>query len=289
MPPLLFRFVPDCDEARAARMRELGEQLDAQRKRQQAAHPRLTITEMYNVLAALRAGESLTDRERATHEQGLVSILRQLHDELDAEVCAAYGWPDTLADEELLQRLVALNAARAAEERAGRVRWLRPAFQHPTGATQDAFDEQAAAADTLTPARRARQPWPKSVPEQARRPAGPRQRRRRRHPRRTRAKLRARTHCGRRRTPANPRRPRPSPRSHARSLRRLTRPPGLHGSGGRRIWANGAFSRHFSLICPLGCPKQPLRYPIQARNLTILRRCDAIHCQCIASQRQCIA
>ena len=159
---------PDCDEARASPIRELGEQLDAHRKRQQAAHPRLTITEMYNVLARLRAGEALSDRERATHEQGLVSVLRQLHDELDAEVCAAYGWPATLADEELLQGLVALNAARAAEERAGRVRWLRPAFQHPTGATQVAFDERAAAADTSTPARRARQPWPKSVPEQAR-------------------------------------------------------------------------------------------------------------------------
>ena len=159
---------PDCDEARAARIRELGEQLDAHRKRQQAQHPRLTITEMYNVLAALRAGQPLTDRERATHEQGLVSVLKQIHDELDAEVCAAYGWPTTLTGEELLQRLVALNAARAAEERAGLVRWLRPAFQHPTGATQVAFDEQAAAATTATPARRAKQPWPKTIPEQAR-------------------------------------------------------------------------------------------------------------------------
>src|SRR5207237_8477467 len=114
---------PDCDEARAGRIRELGEQLDAHRKRQQAQHPRLTITEMYNVLAKLRAGDPLTDRERATHEQGLVSVLKQIHDELDAEVCAAYGWPATLTDEELLQRLVALNAARAAEDRAGLVRW----------------------------------------------------------------------------------------------------------------------------------------------------------------------
>jgi len=159
---------PDCDEARAARIRELGEQLDAHRKRQQAQHPRLTITEMYNVRAALRAGQPLSDRERATHEQGLVSVLKQIHDELDAEVCAAYGWPATLTDEELLQRLVALNAARAAEERAGLVRWLRPTFQHPTGATQVAFDEQAAAVAAAPTARRAKQPWPKTIPEQAR-------------------------------------------------------------------------------------------------------------------------
>ncbi|MBK6862040.1 MAG: hypothetical protein IPG91_00005, partial [Ideonella sp.] len=64
---------------------------------------------------------------------------------LDAAVLAAYGWGDlqsALADhrpaadearaaavETLLERLVALNAKRAAEEAAGTVRWLRPEFQ----------------------------------------------------------------------------------------------------------------------------------------------------------------
>ncbi len=122
---------------------------------------------MYNVLAKLRAGEPLADRERATHEQGLVSVLRQLHDELDTAVANAYGWPADLADEELLARLVALNAARAAAERAGQVLWLRPAFQHPTGTTQTVFAADPTAA-TPTAAPRARPPWPKSVPEQAR-------------------------------------------------------------------------------------------------------------------------
>ncbi|MGI4852020.1 MAG: hypothetical protein ACRYGR_08780, partial [Janthinobacterium lividum] len=36
------------------------------------------------------------------------------------------GWPADLGDEEILRRLVALNAERAEEEKRGRVRWLRP-------------------------------------------------------------------------------------------------------------------------------------------------------------------
>ena len=63
------------------------------RKRQQAQHPRLTLTDMYNVLAKLRSGEPLSMAEKVVHEQGLVSVLRQLHDELDAAVFDAYGWP----------------------------------------------------------------------------------------------------------------------------------------------------------------------------------------------------
>jgi hypothetical protein len=77
------------------------------------------------------------------HEQGLVSVLQSLHDELDAAVLQAYGWSDLGAvpwadeaaraawTETLLERLVALNARRAAEEAAGTIRWLRPDFQDP--------------------------------------------------------------------------------------------------------------------------------------------------------------
>jgi len=35
------------------------------------------------------------------------------HRSLDAAVCAAYGWPDDLSDEEILGRLLALNLERA--------------------------------------------------------------------------------------------------------------------------------------------------------------------------------
>jgi hypothetical protein len=38
------------------------------------------------------------------------------HKKLDAAVAAAYGWPDDLTDEQILERLLALNLARAAEE-----------------------------------------------------------------------------------------------------------------------------------------------------------------------------
>ena len=56
-------------------------------------------------------------------------MLKDLHDRLDAAVAAAYGWPVDLPDDELLARLVALNAERAAEEARGTIRWLRPEYQ----------------------------------------------------------------------------------------------------------------------------------------------------------------
>ena len=42
---------PDANDAQQVAIRALGEALDAHRKRQQALHPRLTLTDMYNVLA----------------------------------------------------------------------------------------------------------------------------------------------------------------------------------------------------------------------------------------------
>ena len=35
------------------------------------------------------------------------------HRHLDAAICDAYGWPHDIADEEILERLLALNLARA--------------------------------------------------------------------------------------------------------------------------------------------------------------------------------
>ena len=52
-----------------------------------------------------------------------------MHDQIDALVAEAYGWPADLSDDEILARLVALNAERAAEEKRGLVRWLRPDYQ----------------------------------------------------------------------------------------------------------------------------------------------------------------
>lgn len=152
-------------------VRELGEALDRHRKQQQAQHPKLTITGMYNVLEKLRSGEPLNEKDRVIHEQGLVSVLKQIHDDLDAAVFDAYGWPTTLTDEEILERLVALNHERAAEEKQGLVRWLRPEFQNPQGtkaATQVSLVE--AGLETAVPSKgtkgkkAAKRAWPKGLP-----------------------------------------------------------------------------------------------------------------------------
>jgi SAM-dependent methyltransferase len=164
---------PVCTDAQAGRIRELGEALDAHRKRQQALHPELTITGMYNVLEKLREGGVLTAKEKTIHEQGLVSVLRQIHDDLDAAVFDAYGWPATLTDEEILERLVALNHERAEEEKRGQVRWLRPEYQCPeTAPTQDNTQQElqlpkdAPAAKTTAGATPEKLPWPATLPEQ---------------------------------------------------------------------------------------------------------------------------
>ncbi|MCB0596799.1 MAG: class I SAM-dependent DNA methyltransferase [Lewinellaceae bacterium] len=161
---------PSPSREQKSHIRSLGERLDAHRKRQQELHPDLTMTDLYNVLEKERAGQPLTEKERRIHEQGLVGILRQLHDELDAAVAAAYGWPADLEESEILDRLVQLNAERAAEEAAGHVRWLRPEYQAPEEARAAKqgklleVDIDTAEAQIATTEKR---PWPDSLPEQA--------------------------------------------------------------------------------------------------------------------------
>lgn len=125
----------------------------------------MTITEMYNVLEELRSGQPLSPASQIIHDRGLVSVLRDLHDDLDRAVAEAYSWPSDLATEDILFRLVELNAARAAEERAGLVRWLRPEFQ-ATGAMQPGLGVEME--EELQPARASRQPWPASLPDRVR-------------------------------------------------------------------------------------------------------------------------
>lgn len=160
-----FSF-PDASEAQKTCLRALGEELDAHRKAQAAAHPQLTLTGIYNVLEKLRAGERIEGRDRETYDQGLVGILKGIHDRIDAAVADAYGWPEGLDDEAILTRLVDLNRARTSEEAAGLVRWLRPAYQNPAGRVAAAKGQQAeldvgAATDAADKA-----PWPKALPEQ---------------------------------------------------------------------------------------------------------------------------
>jgi len=185
-----------------SRIRDLAEELDAHRNRQQAQHADLALTGMYNVLEKLKSGEALTAKERKIHADGLVSVLKTLHDQIDLAVLDAYGWSDLAPlievvngnatpgsggtpasrdeckrtlDDALLERLVALNAKRAAEEAQGLVRWLRPAYQNP--ASKAAASQPAQGGLDVTPAKAphtgvvaadARQAWPRELADQIR-------------------------------------------------------------------------------------------------------------------------
>jgi hypothetical protein len=115
---------------------------------------------------AVRCAKSEPSGPIAT--RALVSVLQQIHDDLDAAVFDAYGWPHDLSDEQILERLVALNAERAEEERNGLIRWLRPEFQNPGGtkaATQTAMaGVEEEGSEEVAPAAAAS--WPKKMAEQ---------------------------------------------------------------------------------------------------------------------------
>ena len=147
-----------CSDA-AENLEKLGELLDSFRKERLAEHDFLTMTSLYNVLERVRELDNgcdvppLSAKERDIHEAGLVSVLKEIHDDIDRATFEAYGWADLVpalagkpgatapsphktpeqeeAEEELLARLVALNRERAEEERRGVVRWLRPDYQIP--------------------------------------------------------------------------------------------------------------------------------------------------------------
>jgi len=158
---------PTATEAQQTHIRDLAERLETHRKRQQAQYPKLTFTDLYNVLEKLRAGTPLNAREQITHSHGLVTVLRQLHDDLDTAVAETYGLPPIASDEAILTHLCALNAQRAAEERAGTTRYLRPAFQNPARTTTQAtFDTDGTKAPIPRKAA-SKIPWPKTLSEQA--------------------------------------------------------------------------------------------------------------------------
>ena len=119
---------------------------------------------MYNVLEKLRAGERIEGKDREVYDQGLIGILRDLHDQIDAAVAEAYGWPASLTDDEILQNLVTLNRARAAEEARGEIRWLRPDYQNPAGHTATKGEQTELDVGSVTTT--AKTPWPARLPDQ---------------------------------------------------------------------------------------------------------------------------
>ena len=162
-----FAF-PLCGDLEKDRIQKLAEELNSHRKQAQARHG-ITLTGLYNLLEKIRAGETLTEKEKLVHDRGLVSTLKSLHDDLDAAVAAAYGWPASLTDAEILERLVALNAERAAEEARGVIHWLRPEYQ--AKGQQEIILETRPSAKGKTkpkaaPAKpKGKAPWPKSLPD----------------------------------------------------------------------------------------------------------------------------
>ena len=123
---------PDATSVQKTEIGDIAEALDAHRKNVLAEHPHLTLTGLYNVLERLKAGvkpNDLTPAERIIFDDGLVLILKEYHDKLDAAVIRAYGWPADISNDDILTHLVALNKQRAQEEAAGEVKWLRPDYQ----------------------------------------------------------------------------------------------------------------------------------------------------------------
>ena len=182
---------PDADASTKERITELAEAIDKHRKDVQAAHPEITLTQMYNVLEKVKdpsrlapQGEGantphaevaaqrpskhndLTNDERRIFDDALILILKERHEELDVAVAAAYGWPADLSDDEILGRLVALNKQRAAEEARGLVRWLRPDYQIPRFGTAKDKQEQIEADLGLAPVAKVKPTFPAGAVEQ---------------------------------------------------------------------------------------------------------------------------
>jgi hypothetical protein len=147
---------------------DVAERLDAHRKAALARGERVTMTGMHNVVEKLRSGDALTAREREIHEIAACGVLRDLHDALDRQVAAAYGWPWPLKRDEILERLVALHDERVEEEARGHVLWLRPDYQLPRFGrdTRRGAPELALPKHTAPAAAGGLHAWPESAVEQ---------------------------------------------------------------------------------------------------------------------------
>jgi hypothetical protein len=156
---------PSPTPALAGKLSSLGERLIQHRDARQKEHPGLALTDVYNVLAKLRAGDSLTPEDEAVRRMSLLDALLSLHDDIDTTVLLSYGWPVTLVDDEIIARLLKLNAARAEEESRGVVQWLRPEYQTvgvqlPAGG-KEPTKKGPSKRKSL---KRTRAPWPSDMP-----------------------------------------------------------------------------------------------------------------------------
>ena len=125
---------PEASAAQQEAIRVVAEELNGHRRSVLDRHRELTLTGLYNVLDRLRAGvkpKDLSANDHKVYDDGLLLVLRELHERLDDAVAEAYGWPADLSAHAVVERLAALNQQRAANEAKGLVQWLRPAYQIP--------------------------------------------------------------------------------------------------------------------------------------------------------------
>lgn len=121
---------PDAPAATRSKISSLAEELDETRKLVLRENPDLTLTKLYNGLEDSRTSTgTLTSEQRDIQDRGRVLILKELHDRIDHAAMSAYRWSLDLTDEQIIRELVALNMARASEERRGLIKWLRPDYQ----------------------------------------------------------------------------------------------------------------------------------------------------------------
>ncbi|MDO6415940.1 class I SAM-dependent DNA methyltransferase [Sphingomonas sp. BIUV-7] len=150
---------PDATPGQRTVIGDLAEELDATRKDVLTEHADLTLTGLYNLREKLLQHGPLTAAEQDQRRRGRIDILSELHDRIDAAVADAYGWPRDLSDAEIVTRLVALNAERHAEEKAGTVRWLRPDYQiAKAGLTALPTAAKPAQIEALLPEAKAKKP-----------------------------------------------------------------------------------------------------------------------------------
>jgi hypothetical protein len=121
---------PEATPSQCGLVAGIAERLDSTRRAALAESDQLTMTGLYNLVEAVRSRTLPQEQEQAA-VRARARIVAKLHDDLDAAVAAAYGWPADLTPAEIVARLVALNVERAVEEAAGLVRWLRPDYQVP--------------------------------------------------------------------------------------------------------------------------------------------------------------
>jgi hypothetical protein len=175
------------------KIRMLAEQLDKHRKCQQALYPDLTLTNMYNILEKMRIGIALDNKDKDINKKGLISILKELHDDIDRAVLDAYGWLDlakgligmpggttpyksksetqAMAEAQLLNRLVDLNKKCVEDEEEGIIHWLRPEYQNPDAIStqqqiQGELEELSKDSSEIFIKPATKQTWPKEIREQ---------------------------------------------------------------------------------------------------------------------------